>query len=78
MDSPTSGEITVNKQHIENYTDKQLVLYRRNKIGFVFQFYNLISNLTALDNVQFASSYVEKFARCERNFKQGRLKRTLL
>ena len=59
MDSPTSGEITVNKQHIENYTDKQLVLYRRNKIGFVFQFYNLISNLTALDNVQFASSYVE-------------------
>ena len=59
MDSPTSGEITVNKQHIENYTDKQLVLYRRNKIGFVFQFYNLVPNLTALDNVQFASSYVE-------------------
>ena len=59
MDSPTSGEITVNKQHIENYTDKQLVLYRKDKIGFVFQFYNLISNLTALDNVQFASSYVE-------------------
>lgn len=59
MDSPTSGEIQVNDENIEKLTDKQLVLYRRNKIGFVFQFYNLISNLTALDNVEFASSYVK-------------------
>ena len=59
MDSPTSGEIKIDNENIEKFNDNQLVLYRRNKIGFVFQFYNLISNLTALDNVRFASSYVK-------------------
>ena len=59
MDSPTSGEITVNKQHIENYTDKQLVLYRRNKIGFVFQFYNLVPSLTAKENIGIAANLVK-------------------
>ncbi len=55
MDIPTSGEIVVDGVDISKYNDKQLTLYRRNSIGFVFQFYNLMSNLTALDNVEIAS-----------------------
>ena len=58
MDSPTEGEILVNKENIADFSNKKLTLYRRNQIGFVFQFYNLISNLSALENVEFASSYV--------------------
>ena len=59
MDYVTRGEIYVGENNISKFTNKERTLYRRKDIGFVFQFYNLISNLTALDNVQFASSYVE-------------------
>lgn len=52
MDKPSNGEIIVNNKHIESYSEKELILYRRNDIGFVFQFYNLIQNLTALENVE--------------------------
>lgn len=52
MDKASSGEIIVNNKHIESYSEKELILYRRNDIGFVFQFYNLIQNLTALENVE--------------------------
>ncbi|GLC31761.1 ABC transporter ATP-binding protein [Clostridium omnivorum] len=55
MDNATSGEIIVNGEYIKNYNDKQLTKYRRDNIGFVFQFYNLVSNLTALENVEFAA-----------------------
>jgi ABC-type antimicrobial peptide transport system, ATPase component len=55
MDTPTSGEIIIDKQNIEMFTDKELTTYRRNDIGFVFQFYNLIQNLTVLENVELAS-----------------------
>ena len=55
MDTPTSGAIVVDGKHIENLTDKQLTLYRRNDIGFIFQFYNLVQNLTALENVELAT-----------------------
>ncbi len=55
MDSPTSGDIVVDGKHIEHLNDKQLTLYRRNDIGFIFQFYNLVQNLTALENVELAT-----------------------
>lgn len=59
MDTVSSGDIWVNKTLISNYSEKRLSLYRRNDIGFVFQFYNLISNLTALENVEFSSSFAK-------------------
>jgi putative ABC transport system ATP-binding protein len=59
MDRATSGTIIVNENIISEYSEKSLTLYRRNEIGFVFQFYNLISNLSSLENVEFASSYAE-------------------
>ncbi len=55
MDTPTSGTIVVDGHNIATYDDKQLTDYRRNDIGFVFQFYNLVQNLTALENVELAS-----------------------
>jgi len=56
MDRASDGSIIVEDINIEQYNDKELTTYRRNKVGFVFQFYNLINNLTALENVEFASS----------------------
>lgn len=55
MDTPTSGRIVVDGKDITKYTKKQLVGYRRTDIGFVFQFYNLVPNLTALENVELAA-----------------------
>lgn len=55
MDVPTSGQILVDGNDITKYKKKQLVGYRRNDIGFVFQFYNLVPNLTALENVELAA-----------------------
>ncbi len=55
MDTATSGELIVNGSDIAKYTSKQLTDYRRNSVGFVFQFYNLMPNLTALENVELAS-----------------------
>ena len=55
MDTPTSGTIVVDGHNIATYDDKQLKDYRRDDIGFVFQFYNLVQNLTALENVELAS-----------------------
>lgn len=56
MDRPTYGEVLVEGENITNYSDNQLTMYRRKKIGFVFQFYNLMSNLTALENVELVKS----------------------
>lgn len=55
MDSPTSGNIIIDGKDISKYNGKKLTHYRRNDIGFVFQFYNLVQNLTALENVELAS-----------------------
>lgn len=52
MDRPSGGEIWVEGKNIAKYTDKELTLYRKKSIGFVFQFYNLMPNLTALENVE--------------------------
>ncbi|MDQ0272747.1 ABC-type lipoprotein export system ATPase subunit [Cytobacillus purgationiresistens] len=55
MDYASSGEIIVDKSNITKFNDKKLTDYRRIKIGFVFQFYNLIANLNALENTEFAA-----------------------
>ena len=55
MDSCTSGTITLDGREISRFTERQLTQYRRLDIGFVFQFYNLVQNLTALENVELAS-----------------------
>ena len=55
MDVPTSGQIVVDGNDITKYNKRQLVGYRRTDIGFVFQFYNLVPNLTALENVELAA-----------------------
>ncbi len=54
MDTATSGIITVDGVDITSFSEKQLTRYRRDDIGFVFQFYNLVPNLTALENVELA------------------------
>ena len=55
MDSATSGEVIVDGAHVEQYGKRELTLYRRSVVGFVFQFYNLVQNLTALENVELAA-----------------------
>lgn len=55
MDVPTAGQILVDGKDISQYKKKQLTGYRRTDIGFVFQFYNLVPNLTALENVELAA-----------------------
>ncbi len=55
MDTASSGDIIVEGVNISRYSKKQLIKYRRLDIGFVFQFYNLVPNLTALENVELAA-----------------------
>ena len=55
MDSATSGQVLIDGQDIAHSSEAQLVEYRRSAVGFVFQFYNLVPNLTALENVELAS-----------------------
>lgn len=55
MDKPTTGEVFLQEQSITGYNDKELTSYRRDKVGFVFQFYNLMANLTAKENVELAT-----------------------
>ena len=52
MDTADEGQVLVDGNDIVQYTPKQLIGYRRHDIGFVFQFYNLVQNLTALENVE--------------------------
>lgn len=54
MDNPTEGKIIVDGKRIDKFNNKKLIEYRRHDIGFVFQFYNLIANLTTLENVELA------------------------
>lgn len=55
MDIPTSGKVNFYDKDISSYSEKQLTYFRREKIGFVFQFYNLMPNLTAKENVEMAT-----------------------
>ena len=59
MDTPTDGRAYFNNELITNMSDKELTYYRRNKIAFVFQFYNLMATLTAKENVELASELCE-------------------
>lgn len=59
MDTPSAGSVFFNNELITNMTDKELTYYRRNKIGFVFQFYNLMATLTAKENVELAAELCE-------------------
>src|SRR5574344_1887176 len=58
MDLATSGDYIIDGDNIAKYNESKLGNFRRNDIGFVFQFYNLINNLTALENVDIAASIV--------------------
>lgn len=55
MDTCDEGTILLDGENISKYTEKELTTYRRHDVGFVFQFYNLVQNLTALENVELAS-----------------------
>ncbi|MGD9568802.1 MAG: ABC transporter ATP-binding protein [Sedimentibacter sp.] len=59
MDTPSGGNVFFNDECITNMSDKELTYYRRNKIGFVFQFYNLMATLTAKENVELAAELCE-------------------
>lgn len=59
LDTVTSGEIVVNGSHVEKFSDNQLTSYRAKNVGFIFQFYNLIPNLTALENVELMNDIVD-------------------
>ncbi len=59
MDTATSGKVVVDGKEISSADNKELTEYRRNDIGFVFQFYNLVQNLTALENVELATEICE-------------------
>lgn len=55
MDLPSTGQVLVKDEEINKYNDRKLTAYRRDKVGFVFQFYNLMANLTAKENVELAT-----------------------
>ena len=55
MDKVTSGDVIVDNKNIATLKNKELIKYRREDIGFVFQFYNLVQNLTAIENVELAT-----------------------
>ncbi len=60
MDTNDDGKVIIDGKDISGYSQKELVTYRRNDVGFVFQFYNLIQNLTAKENVELASEIVKE------------------
>lgn len=66
MDSPSEGEVLLNGIDITKYSDKELTSYRKDKIGFIFQFYNLLPDLTALENVRMSLHEKDKKHICEK------------
>ncbi len=70
MDSCSGGEITVDGQRVSGCNARQLTEYRRHDIGFVFQFYNLVQNLTALENVELAAQICRDPLPAERVLRQ--------
>ncbi|MEE0902690.1 MAG: ABC transporter ATP-binding protein [Methanobrevibacter sp.] len=59
LDTVSSGEIIVKGNHVESFNDNQLTAYRAKNVGFIFQFYNLIPNLTAIENVDLMKDIVD-------------------
>jgi len=70
MDTLTEGTIIMNGQDVSRLTNRRRASYRRTEIGFVFQFYNLIPNLTALENVEIASQLVQEALPAEQVLEQ--------
>jgi len=70
MDLPSSGEITFADENLSKATEEILTRYRRNQVGFVFQFYNLIPDLTAKENVELAAHLVKKPSSVEETLRQ--------
>lgn len=77
MDTNTSGDVIIDGQNIAQETAKQLTAYRRNDVGFVFQFYNLVLNLTALENVELAAQIVPDHLPAEAALKSVGLEKRL-
>ena len=74
MDTATSGRVIVDGKEVTRLKNKELIGYRRNDIGFVFQFYNLVQNLTARENVELATQICKKSLNPERVLEQVGLK----
>lgn len=65
MDTNTSGNVIIDGNDISQYNKRQLTTYRRKDVGFIFQFYNLVPNLTAKENVELASEIVKDAMKAE-------------
>lgn len=59
MDTPSDGQVIIDGTDIAQFSERELTTYRRNDVGFIFQFYNLIPNLTTKENVELASAIVK-------------------
>lgn len=70
MDTATSGTVTVDGRDVSSANEAQLVEYRRADVGFVFQFYNLVPNLTALENVELAAQICPDSLDAEQTLRQ--------
>ncbi|HIY57524.1 MAG TPA: ABC transporter ATP-binding protein [Candidatus Tetragenococcus pullicola] len=77
MDQNDGGKVIVDGNNIAEYTEKQLITYRRNDVGFVFQFYNLVPNLTAKENVELASEIVKDASDATETLKQVGLEKRI-
>lgn len=67
MDTNTKRQVIIDGEDISNYNKRQLTEYRRNDVGFIFQFYNLVQNLTSKENIELASEIVEDALNLEKS-----------
>src|SRR5699024_11863041 len=77
MDTNDEGQVIIDGNDIATYSKKQLTKYRRNDVGFVFQFYNLVPNLTAKENVELASEIVKDASDATETLKQVGLEKRI-
>jgi ABC superfamily ATP binding cassette transporter, ABC protein len=77
MDTNTRGNVIIDGKDISTYSKKELTEYRRSDVGFVFQFYNLVQNLTSKENVELASEIVEDFLDSEEVLKSVGLEKRM-
>ncbi len=77
MDLPTEGDVSFRNQMISNYNDRKLTEYRRSQVGFVFQFYNLMANLTAKENVELATEISVQPLDIDQVFNRRRIRRAV-
>ena len=77
MDTNDDGDVIIDGKNIAKYDSRQLTTYRRNDVGFVFQFYNLVENLTAKENVELASEIVQDALDSEQTLKDVGLEKRI-